>query len=96
MKSRSRLGKAGTLADLKRHLWAAVKAASSLLDDPDEHVRLRAVHATSQAASAYRATLEASLFDVVKDLEDRLQQAGLYRGDPPKHEWNDDEREIEA
>lgn len=67
-KRRPRRGKPGDLEALKRHLWAAVLEASALLDHHDAQVRLRAVHATAQAAAAYRAVYSDS------DLEGRIAQ----------------------
>lgn len=55
--------KPGDLKALKSTLWSALEAARALLDDDDTDTRLRAVHATSQAATAYRALYEAAEFD---------------------------------
>jgi hypothetical protein len=63
---------------LKRELWAAVRAASDLLDHESPDVRLRAVHATSQAATAYRNVLaDTELEAIVADLERRAEKAKL-------------------
>lgn len=65
-KRRPRRAKPGDLSALKRELWAAIVTATDLLDDDDREIRLRAVHATSQAAGAYRALYETA------DLEGRI------------------------
>ncbi len=62
-KRRPRRGKPGDLDALMRELWAAVRAASALLDHSDPDVRLRATHATSQAGTAFRAALADSALD---------------------------------
>lgn len=75
---RPRRGKPGDREALKRELWAAVMTASALLDHNDPDTKLRAVHATSQAASAYRAVLgESDLEAIVADLERRAEKAKL-------------------
>lgn len=48
-------------------LRKALKTASELLEDPDEQVKLRAVHAVAQSAGALIKVAEAS------DLEERLK-----------------------
>ncbi len=76
--SRPRRGRPGDLDALKRELWAAVRAASDLLDHESPDVRLRAVHATSQAATAYRNVLaDTELEAIVADLERRAEKAKL-------------------
>lgn len=65
-KRRPRRGKPGDLSALKRELWHAIMAATELLDHADAQTRLRAIHATSQAAAAYRAVYADS------DLEARI------------------------
>jgi hypothetical protein len=56
-------------------LWAAVRAASALLEHETPETRLRVVHATSQAASAYRNLLsDTELEAIVADLERRLEK----------------------
>ena len=64
---RVRRGKPGNLAALKKELWYAVVMAGDLLDSDEEATRLRAVHAVSQAAAAYKALIEAI------DLEKRIE-----------------------
>jgi hypothetical protein len=58
--------RAGDLSALKRRLWEAILTAGDLLDHDDPATRLRAVHATSQAAATYRSIL------ADHDLEQRL------------------------
>jgi hypothetical protein len=52
---------------LRARLWDAVEAAHALLRSRKPDVKLRAVHATSQAASAYAKLLDDG------DLEARLE-----------------------
>ncbi len=58
----------GNLESLKRELWAAVRCAGDLLEDPDVNVKLRAVNGLAQAATAYRGLYE------VADMEARLEE----------------------
>jgi hypothetical protein len=70
--------RAGNLDALKRKLWRALLTSETLLDSTDPQVRLRAVHATSQAAGVYRNIYETA------DLEQRiiaLEQAQNGRDD---------------
>ena len=62
-KRKSRLP--GDIADVQRVVWDAVVAASDIVADPgaDTLVRLRAVHAVTQAAGAYLRVVEASEFE---------------------------------
>ena len=55
----------GDVADVRRVVWDAVVAASDVVADPDVDalVRLRAVHAVTQAAGAYLKVVEASEFE---------------------------------
>ncbi len=62
-KRRPRRGKPGDLDALMRELWAALRAASALLDHETPEVRLRAAHAVSQTAATYRAALADSELD---------------------------------
>lgn len=59
--------KANDLERAASALRKALKTASGLLDDPDEQVKLRAVHAVAQAAGALARIAEAA------DLEERLR-----------------------
>jgi hypothetical protein len=59
-----RAHKPGTLADLLKVLWTAIRDAEHLLysaDDPE--FRLRCVHALSQAAGQYAKLLEIGEFE---------------------------------
>jgi hypothetical protein len=56
-KRRPRRGRPGSLDDLKRELWGALRAAAALLDSEHADVRLRAAHAVSQCSATYRALL---------------------------------------
>jgi hypothetical protein len=60
--------RAGNLDALKRKLWRALLTSEALLDSTDPQVRLRAVHATSQAAGVYRSIYETA------DLEARITE----------------------
>jgi hypothetical protein len=66
-KRRTRRAKPGDLNALKRELWHAVLTAADLLDSGSDETRLRAVHATSQAAAVYRSIYETA------DLERRFE-----------------------
>lgn len=61
-----RNGEPGDLTALRARLWDAVTTAHSLLKSRTNDTRLRAIHALSQSASAYRALVETS------DLERRI------------------------
>lgn len=58
--------RAGNLDALKRKLWRALLTSETLLDSEDPVVKLKAVHATSQAAGVYRSIYETA------DLEQRI------------------------
>lgn len=67
--------RAGNLDALKRKLWRALLTSENLLDSTDPQVRLRAVHATSQAAGVYRSIYEtADLETRLSDLEARVAE----------------------
>ncbi len=77
-RTRPRRGKPGDRDALKKELWAAVRAASALLDNENPDVRLRAVHATAQAGNVYRAVLgENELEALVTELEKRADRNKL-------------------
>lgn len=77
-RTRPRRVKPGDRDALKRELWAAVRAASGLLDSENPDVRLRAVHAVAQAGNVYRGVLgENELEALVAELERRAGKAGL-------------------
>lgn len=60
--------RAGNLEQLKRRLWRAVLTSEALLDSDDPQIKLKAVHATSQAAGVYRSIYETA------DLEARIAE----------------------
>ena len=60
--------RAGNLEQLKRRLWRAVLTSEALLDSNDPQIKLKAVHATSQAAGVYRSIYETA------DLEARIAE----------------------
>ncbi len=62
-RNRPRRGKPGDLDALKRELWAALRAASAMLDSEHADVRLRAAHAVSQCSATYRGILADSETD---------------------------------
>jgi hypothetical protein len=77
-RTRPRRGKPGDRDALKKELWAAVRAASALLDSENPDVRLRAVHATAQAGNVYRGVLgENELEALVTELEKRADRNKL-------------------
>ncbi len=53
----------GSVADVRKRLWEAVEAAATLTGSEDPGVRLRAVHAVTQAAGAYSKIVEACEFE---------------------------------
>jgi hypothetical protein len=59
-------GKPGDLEALRACLWDGVTAAHDLLKTRTTDKKLRAIHALSQSAAAYRAVLETA------DLEARI------------------------
>ncbi len=63
-KRRKAVRKAGSPDDLRAVVWEAVSAASAIVRDPDTapELRLRAVHAITQAAGAYAKVYEATEF----------------------------------
>jgi hypothetical protein len=67
--------KAGSVTDVQEKLWDGVEAASRILADLDldPQVRLRAIHALTQASGAYVKVLEASEFEArLKAVEEHL------------------------
>ena len=78
---RRRIRKVGSLEDARRKLWQAVTCAEDvLLDDESDNVTaLKAVHAITQATTAYAklvevGELEARLAELEAALETRRQQ----------------------
>jgi hypothetical protein len=60
--------RSGNFAALKVEVWAAIRAASALLDDPETtpELRLRAVSAVATAGAVYAKLLEATPDDDAK------------------------------
>ncbi len=77
-KRHARLRKSGTIADMQRELWRAILCAKDVLLEPstDAATTLKAVHAITQACSAFAklteiSELEARLVELEKSLENR-------------------------
>ena len=69
--------RAGNLDALKRKLWRAILTSEKLLDSKDSQVRLKAVHATSQAAGVYRSIYETETLEQrLTELEARVRVKG--------------------
>ena len=76
--------RSGNLAALKVEVWAAIRAASAMLDDPDTspELRLRAVSAVATAGAVYAKLLEATPEDhVTPDQGDRILSYSSEQGD---------------
>jgi hypothetical protein len=68
----------GSIPELRERVWKAVKAAEGLLSHDDPSVRLRAVHAITQAAASYVRVAEAVELDArVERLESHDYSAML-------------------
>lgn len=68
----------GDLTALQRKVWRALQASEQLLEHEDPQTRLRAVHATSQAAACYRAIYsDAELESRIVALEQRAEKGAL-------------------
>jgi len=68
---------------IQRHVWAAIRKASDILDDPGTpaDVVLRAVHAISGACNAWtRAHEQYQLAQDVADLRAAVERMGRDRG----------------
>jgi hypothetical protein len=67
MKSRRRRDR-GDICQLRVELWAGIRAASAMVEDPETapELKLRAVSALATAASVYAKLLEAQPDDDVK------------------------------
>ncbi len=77
-KKRRRIRKIGDLTDARRKLWQAITTAEDVLldDQTTAEMQLRAVHAITQACSAFAkltemSELEARLSELEKSLEKR-------------------------
>lgn len=62
-KKSKRVRAAGDLSELRAVLWSGIETAAGSLDSQDDAVRLRAVHAITQATGAYTKLVEASEFE---------------------------------
>lgn len=72
--ARQRRRKPGDLAALQRVVWQALLEAEAILRDADSEpeLKLRGVHAVTQAASAYARLIETGELEArVKRLEER-------------------------
>lgn len=68
---------AGGIGDVRSRLWDALEAACGVIDDPeaDAALRLRAVHAVTQATASYAKILEATEFEArLQALEDQVDR----------------------
>jgi hypothetical protein len=76
-KRRRRLQSMGDITDLKRKVWVAVVTAAQMLEDEDAKpdLKLRAVHAVTQAAASYAKLIEATEFEArIAELEKKLEE----------------------
>lgn len=58
--------KKGSVEDVTRRLYRAIEKATKLLEEPDPTLRLKAIHALSQASLTYSKITE------ISELEARL------------------------
>ena len=65
-KRHKKLSQPGTLEDARALLWKALERAGTILDNEDDVLSLKAIHAISQGAAAYARIVE------VGELEARL------------------------
>ena len=65
-KRQKRRGQPGTLEDARALLWKALQRAGVILENEDDTLSLKAIHAVSQGAAAYARIIE------VGELEARL------------------------
>ena len=65
-KRRKKLSQLGTLEDARALLWKALQRAGVILENEDDTLSLKAIHAVSQGAAAYARIIE------VGELEARL------------------------
>ena len=65
-KRQKRRGQPGTLEDARALLWKALQRAGTILENEDDALSLKAIHAVSQGAAAYARIIE------VGELEARL------------------------
>jgi hypothetical protein len=66
---------AGDLCQLRVELWAGVRVAAAMVDDPDvsPEVKLRAVSALATAASVYKGILEIDINARLLALEEQVK-----------------------
>lgn len=79
-KKRIAVQRAGSPDDLRTVVWEAISAAVALVRDQDvtADVRLRAVHAITQAAGAYTKLVELTEFDArLRAVEDAQANEGV-------------------
>ena len=77
---RSKRLRAGDVSDVKERVWEAVEAACAVLHDPEADcgLRLRAVHAITQAAASYTKILESAEFEArLNALERKVEAHGV-------------------
>ena len=74
-KRQKRRGQPGTLEDARALLWKAFQRAGVILDNEDDALSLKAIHAVSQGAAAYARIIE------VGELEARLAALENLSGD---------------
>jgi hypothetical protein len=70
----------GTINDVKARVWTAIEAAAEILaaSDTDPALRLRAVHAVTQAAGSYTKILESAEFEArLRALEEKLTDGSV-------------------
>jgi hypothetical protein len=70
--------RSGNLPALKVEVWAAIRAASGIIADPETptEMRLRAVSAIATAASVYRGILEIDVQAQILAIEEAARTAG--------------------
>lgn len=79
-KREKRRAKPGDVKDVQARVWEAVEAACAVLHDPetDNALRLRAVHAVTQAAGSYTKIIEAAEFEArLEELERKVDEGGV-------------------
>lgn len=64
-KRQKKIQRAGGIDDLRDKVWEALEAASDIVSDitMEAALRLRAVHAVTQAATSYTKVLDATEFE---------------------------------
>lgn len=80
-KRRQQAERAGTVEDLRLKVWRALDAADGVLGDAksDPVLKLRALHALTQASSAYLKLVEVSELDArMRRIEERLDRGAVF------------------